>query len=138
MKSFFITLSGLLVLVGLAPAYSAGPRYELTALDFPGVDYSNGGFVSARGINNRGEIVGCEEINTEDRGYCFIFDDRTKSFSLLPSYGTAPTMYTIATGINDDGVVVGDITDTADTSYFEKSFILEKGVSPYSRMPGRC
>jgi uncharacterized membrane protein len=131
MKSLFITLSGLLGLVGLGPAYSSEPGYELTAIDFPGVDYSNSGFVAANGINNRGEILGCEEINLEDHGYCFIFDDRTK-----PTYGTAPTIYTIALGINDDGVVVGAITDTADTSYFDKSFILAKGVFTIFSYPG--
>jgi hypothetical protein len=52
-----------LALVGVACAFPAYAGYEFTAIDYPGIDYSNGGFVSANGINNRREIVGCEQIN---------------------------------------------------------------------------
>lgn len=106
----------LLVFALLILTVSAYAQFQLTSIDYPG-----GTLTTARGINNRGDIVGSYRI-TPPRHALLI---RRGQFLPLASSTLLGSGYSEAFKTNDRGDVVGE---TVDDAGFSHGFLLSKGV----------
>jgi hypothetical protein len=116
-----------LALLGIACAFPAQAAYNYTSIDYPGVDYSSGGFTQVFGINVAGELVGNAAISGTSANIPFVYNPKTKLFTVLPNFSSASTA---SLGINDFGVVVGG------EGALESGFILDKGAFTIFSHPG--
>jgi uncharacterized membrane protein len=113
----------------------ANADYTFSTVDFPGVDYSAGGYTQLFGINNDGSAVGVAQINASSRAFSFRYDIKRHLFTLLPEYATGgPTSFTLAGGINNAGTVVGGETQDNETTEF--AFVLKQGAFELLSRPG--
>ena len=112
----------LLTLVLAATTLSAYAQFTFTSLDFPG-----GTKTTARGINNRGSIVGSYRIDPPRHALAI----RHGHFVPLAGSGPLGANFSEAFKINDHGDVVGDYDDGVT-----HGFLLHKGVLTTLDFPG--
>jgi probable HAF family extracellular repeat protein len=112
----------LLTLVLVATTLSAYAQFTFTSLDFPG-----GTKTTARGINNRGSIVGSYRIDPPRHALAI----RHGHFVPLAGSGPLGANFSEAFKINDHGDVVGDYDDGVT-----HGFLLHKGVLTTLDFPG--
>lgn len=108
--------------------------YAFATVDFPGVDYSAGGYTQLFGINDRGVAVGIAQINSSSTAISFRYDIKRHRFSPLPDYSIGATSYTFANGINNFGTVVGG--ESQDGGATEFAFVLKQGTFELLSRPG--
>jgi uncharacterized membrane protein len=109
--------------------------YAYSSVDFPGVDYSAGGYTQLFGISNDGLAVGIAQLNASSRAFSFRLDIKNHLFTLLPEYATGGTAsFTLAGGINNAGTVVGGETQNNEATEF--AFVLNKGTFELLSRPG--
>ena len=60
--------------------------FAFSTVDFPGVDYSAGGYTQLFGINNDGSAVGIAQINASSPAFPFRYDIKRNLFTPLPEY----------------------------------------------------
>jgi uncharacterized membrane protein len=121
-----------LALLGIACAFPTQAAYNYTSIDYPGVDYSHGGYTFVFGINDE-ELVGNAGISGTSANIPFVYNRKTKLFTVLPNFSGASTAYTLSQGINEDGVVVGG---ESPDNVVESGFILNKGAFTIFSHPG--
>jgi len=127
-------LTGLIAAASFFLVMPAHAEFALSSIDYPGVDYSAGGATVLFGINNDGSAVGVATLNSSTPGFSFRYDIKTKVFTPLPAYGNCATCYTLASGINDGGTIVGG--ETQDGFKTEYGFVLQQGAFELLRRPG--
>jgi uncharacterized membrane protein len=108
--------------------------FAFSRVDYPGVDYSAGGYTQLTGINNDGSAVGIAQINASSDVIPFRYDIKRHRFTRLPDYSTGATAYTLANGINNGGTIVGG--ETEDGGATEFAFILKQGAFELLSRPG--
>src|SRR5262249_41570534 len=96
---FLPAIHGVITLCAFLPAQAQRYRFET-------FQYPQAPITTAMGINNHGQIVGI--VRDRDKNKGFVKDG--SNFVLIDVLGSGPLNGTIATGINDDGVVVGTYT----------------------------
>jgi uncharacterized membrane protein len=127
LSAFFAAMSFFFVL----PAHA---DYAYSRVDFPGVDYSAGGYTQLSGINNDGSVVGIAQIDASSPVIPFRYDIKRHRFTRLPEYDTGPTSYTLADGINNSGTIVGGESRDGGTKEF--AFVLKRGDFELLSRPG--
>ena len=96
----------------------AAPRFE-----FQGLGTLGGATSSARGLNDRGQIVGSSQIGDGPDAHAFLYSD-----GAMQDLGTLGGFNSVATGINNRGQIVGSsqFIRIAETS--SRGFIYSNGV----------
>jgi uncharacterized membrane protein len=117
-KLFLLTL--------ILAATAAYAQFTFTSIDFPGADLT-----TARGINNRGDIVGAYRIVAAPPRHAMLIR-RGQFLPLAPSTQLA-TDYSEAFKTNDRGDVVGQYATNDGVSH---GFMLSKGAVTTLDFPG--
>jgi uncharacterized membrane protein len=112
----------------------AHAEFAFSRVDYPGVDYSAGGYTQLSGINNDGSAVGIAQINASSDVIPFRYDIKRHRFTRLPDYSIGATSYTLANGINNGGTIVGG--ETQDEGATEFAFVLKQGAFELLSRPG--
>jgi uncharacterized membrane protein len=119
-------LAAFLAAMGFFVVLPAHADFAFSTVDFPGVDYSAGGYTQLYGINERGWAVGIAQINSSSTAVSFRYDIKRHRFAPLPDYSTGATSYTLADGINNFGTVFGG--ESQDGGATEFAFVLKEGT----------
>jgi hypothetical protein len=128
-------LATFLAVTALFAVLPAHAKYAFTTVDFPGVKYSEGGYTEMLGIDNHGVAVGFAQIDASSRAFSFRYDSKCHLFTRLPEYATGGTAsFTIASGINDFGTIVGGETQNNEATEF--AFVLKQDVFELLSRPG--
>jgi len=118
-------------LFSIVPAYA---EFAFSVVDYPGVNYSEGGSTGLFGINNDGSAVGIARLDSSSPTFSFRYDIKDKVFTPLPNYANCATCYTLANAItNGDTIVGGESRDGLKTEY---GFVLKQGTFELLARPG--
>ena len=127
------TICAFLAVTGLASTLPVQADYVFRTLDYPGVDYSNGGFTNISGINDQGVVVGSAYDGNIDEITPFAYSIANDSYTPLP----VEVPKTFADDLNNRSVVVGgELRYDNANNEFEIGFILEKGAFTQVAHPG--
>lgn len=127
-------LTAILAAVAFFVVLPAHAEFAFTSVDYPGVDYSAGGYTQLFGINNDGSAVGIAQIDASSPTIPFRYDIKRQLFTPLPDYATGATSYTLANGINNSGTIVGG--ESQDGGATEFAFVLRQGAFELLSRPG--
>jgi uncharacterized membrane protein len=127
-------LTALLAALAFFVALPARADFAFSTVDYPGVDYSAGGYTQLFGINDDGSAVGIAQINASSSVIPFRYDIKRHGFTPLPDYAAGATSYTLANGINNGGAIVGGESQDEGTTEF--AFVLKQGAFALLSRPG--
>jgi uncharacterized membrane protein len=130
-RSALTAFLGTMAFFVVLPAHA---DFAFSTVDFPGVDYSAGGYTQLFGINNDGSAVGIAQINASSPAFPFRYDIKRNLFTPLPEYATGATSYTYANGINNFGAIVGGESQDGGTTEF--AYVLKQGAFELLSRPG--
>ena len=102
------------IFVGCTLVSAQAPRYRFDIIQYPGASIT-----TPTDINNHGHVVGIVQGLGKNMG----FVKEGSNFRLIDVPGAGPLNGSIATGINDTGVIVGTFT-TEGTDFRSHGFIL--------------
>jgi uncharacterized membrane protein len=108
--------------------------FDFSTVDYPGVDYSAGGYTELFGIDNDGSAVGNAQLNASSPTFPFRYDIKRHLFIRLPDYASGTMTYTLANGINNGGTIVGGESQDGGTTEF--AYVLKQGVFELLSRPG--
>jgi len=114
----------ILLILAITVAFPAQAAYEYTAINYPSATQTQ-----IFGINNAGELAGDGTVGST--AIPFVYDSKKNAFTVLPSVPGFD--FTVATGINNPGTVVGGASDTSGA---ESGTLLDKGAYSLFTNPG--